>query len=113
MLKKLEALRDKYVVVLITSNMDSFTRFTVPALSLDFTEKCGVKKFWEAVYLLRLPMEIQRFLIGNRERFFETAVEPFPETGDVFHNYHYGRCREDAFARAEQAKCLVDDGFRP
>ena len=33
-LKKLQELRSTYIVVLITGNMDSFTRFTVPALKL-------------------------------------------------------------------------------
>jgi len=34
-LEKLNSLRKKYVVILITGNMDSFTRFTVPSLHLD------------------------------------------------------------------------------
>ncbi len=34
-LEKLKELRSKYTVILITDNMDSFTRFTVPALQLD------------------------------------------------------------------------------
>jgi FMN phosphatase YigB (HAD superfamily) len=34
-LGKLSSLRSKYVVILITGNMDSFSRFTVPALHLD------------------------------------------------------------------------------
>ncbi len=34
-LEKLSAIRDKYTVILITGNMDSFTRFTVPVLQLE------------------------------------------------------------------------------
>ncbi|MFA6404422.1 MAG: hypothetical protein WCW03_00210 [Candidatus Paceibacterota bacterium] len=34
-LNKLNSLRTKYTVILITGNMDSFTRFTVPSLHLD------------------------------------------------------------------------------
>lgn len=34
-LKKISSLRDTYTTILITGNMDSFTRFTVPALKLD------------------------------------------------------------------------------
>lgn len=34
-LQKLSALRDRYIVLLITGNMDSFSRFTVPALQLE------------------------------------------------------------------------------
>jgi|TARA_Y100000310_G_scaffold342803_1_gene447512 hypothetical protein len=34
-LKKIFSLRDKYLVVLITGNMDSFTRFTIPSLELE------------------------------------------------------------------------------
>lgn len=34
-LKKIRSLRDSYLTVLITDNMDSLDRFTVPALSLD------------------------------------------------------------------------------
>ena len=34
-LERLDALRDRYIVILITGNMDSFTRFTIPALKLD------------------------------------------------------------------------------
>ncbi len=34
-LDNLNALREKYIVILITGNMDSFTRFTQPALWLD------------------------------------------------------------------------------
>lgn len=34
-LARLSALRDSYVVILITGNMDSFSRFTVPALKLN------------------------------------------------------------------------------
>ena len=34
-LEKLSSLRDKYFVMLLTGNMDSFTRFTVPALELE------------------------------------------------------------------------------
>jgi len=34
-LERLSALRDKYTVILMTGNMDSFSRFTVPVLSLD------------------------------------------------------------------------------
>ena len=34
-LKKIDSLRDRYTTILITGNMDSFTRFTVPALHLD------------------------------------------------------------------------------
>lgn len=34
-LKKIEALRDRYQTVLLTDNMDSFDLFTVPALKLD------------------------------------------------------------------------------
>lgn len=34
-LSKINSLRDKYFTVLITDNMDSLDRFTVPALSLD------------------------------------------------------------------------------
>ncbi len=34
-LEKILSLREKYAVILVTANMDSFTRFTVPALRLD------------------------------------------------------------------------------
>ena len=34
-LEKIDSLRTKYITILITGNMDSFTRFTVPALKLD------------------------------------------------------------------------------
>ena len=34
-LQKLDSLRSVYTVILITGNMDSFSRFTVPALQLD------------------------------------------------------------------------------
>jgi len=34
-LERLSALRDRYTVILITGNMDSFSRFTAPALNLD------------------------------------------------------------------------------
>tara|TARA_B100001939_G_scaffold293825_1_gene266601 strand:+ start:99 stop:698 length:600 start_codon:yes stop_codon:yes gene_type:complete len=34
-LNQIQSLREKYLVVLITGNMDSFSRFTVPALNLD------------------------------------------------------------------------------
>lgn len=34
-LDKISTLRDRYTVILITGNMDSFTRFTVPALKLE------------------------------------------------------------------------------
>jgi FMN phosphatase YigB (HAD superfamily) len=34
-LEKLNGLRSKYIVILVTGNMDSFSRFTVPALELD------------------------------------------------------------------------------
>jgi FMN phosphatase YigB (HAD superfamily) len=34
-LEDISSLRDRYTVILITGNMDSFTRFTVPALHLD------------------------------------------------------------------------------
>ncbi|MFA5954137.1 MAG: hypothetical protein WC817_01190 [Patescibacteria group bacterium] len=34
-LKKLHTLRDRFTVVLLTGNMDSFSRFTVPALQLE------------------------------------------------------------------------------
>ena len=34
-LDKLHALREKYTVILMTGNMDSFSRFTVPALGLE------------------------------------------------------------------------------
>ncbi len=34
-LEKLRSLRDRYIVILVTGNMDSFSRFTHPALGLD------------------------------------------------------------------------------
>lgn len=34
-LEQLSALRSRYIVILITGNMDSFSRFTVPALGLE------------------------------------------------------------------------------
>lgn len=34
-LEKISSLRERYTTVLITGNMDSFTRFTVPSLQLD------------------------------------------------------------------------------
>lgn len=34
-LEKINSLRNKYIVILVTGNMDSFTRFTIPALELD------------------------------------------------------------------------------
>ncbi len=34
-LQKIDSMRQKYTAVLVTGNMDSFTRFTVPALGLD------------------------------------------------------------------------------
>ena len=34
-LKRISSLRDTYTCILITGNMDSFTRFTVPTLKLD------------------------------------------------------------------------------
>lgn len=34
-LDKLSTLRNKYTVILVTGNMDSFTRFTVPVLGLE------------------------------------------------------------------------------
>ncbi len=35
LLEKLDSLREKYIVILITGNMDSFGRFTKPALNLN------------------------------------------------------------------------------
>jgi FMN phosphatase YigB (HAD superfamily) len=46
-LEKLSALRSRYTVVLMTGNMDSFSRFTVPALGLENYFDCISNSYHE------------------------------------------------------------------
>ncbi len=46
-LKKLSDLRSRYTVILITGNMDSFSRFTVPSLDLESYFDCISNSYYE------------------------------------------------------------------
>jgi len=49
-LEMLNSLRDRYIVILITGNMDSFTRFTQSALGLENYFDCISNSFYEGVH---------------------------------------------------------------
>lgn len=62
-LEKLNALRDKYTVILITGNMDSFDRFTLP--------KLGLEKYFD--HISNSYFEGKQKTTNNGELFMEYA----------------------------------------
>lgn len=81
-LKKIGTLREKYKVVLLTDNMDSFSRFTVPALSLDSHFDEIINSYDEK----KSKKELLPKLIENADRNFliddsKTACDLFEDLG--------------------------------
>lgn len=90
----LKALRDRYTLILITGNMDCFTRFTVPALKLDelFDEissshEEGVLKEENGGVLFLQYVEKYKGVIGKAHLFddSEMVCEVFQMLGGTAH----------------------------
>jgi len=104
-LAQIAALRDRYTIVLITVNMDSFDRFTVPALELDayfdsisnsyheglFKNDSGGEVFRKYLEMYQAPVE-HSFLIDDSTAACATftalggtAYQVTPEKGVTHH----------------------------
>lgn len=85
-LDTIQALREKFTTILITVNMDSFSRYTVPALELDRYFDAISNSYYEGLFKSDVGGEVFRKYLSKYDAPAEESIliDDSPSAGEAF-----------------------------